>query len=222
MRTTPAACSRAACWGCRNSTPVTPPRPIVTFRAVHATLSKKFGDRHQGTVSTLALVGLAQFHAGRQQDAEQSFRVALRLARQTGDERDASVQKFRYHLALCLLAQARAAEAAPLVAGLDPVALGPAEQTADWPSRLALLNARIALAQGDRTAAGALLEQARATLTEPRRWRLDRLPEQIESARRPDRTPESLGGDATLRQGPFRGTRTLSFEMDVGRIGEVR
>jgi non-specific serine/threonine protein kinase len=154
---------------------------ISTFQAVHATLSKKFGDRHQGTVSTLALVGLAQFQAGRQADAEQSFRTALRLARQTGDERDASVQKFRYHLALCLLEQGRASEAAPLVAGLDAVALGPAEQTDDWPSRLALLNARIALARGDRTAARALLDQARAMLKAPERWRLDRLPAQIES-----------------------------------------
>lgn len=155
------------------------PAAIATFKAVHATLLAKYGDRHQGTVSTLALVGLAQYYAGRQKEAEQSFRRALQLARQTGDERDASVQKFRYHLALCLLEQQRAAEAAPLVAGLDPAALGPAEQTDDWPSRLALLNARLALARGDRVAAHALLEQARAGLKEPQRWRLDRLPAQI-------------------------------------------
>jgi hypothetical protein len=44
-----------------------------------------------------------------------------------------------------------------------------------------LLDARLALARGDRTAARALLDQARATLKEPQRWRLDRLPSQIET-----------------------------------------
>jgi tetratricopeptide (TPR) repeat protein len=159
---------------------------IATFQGVHATLARKFGERHQGTVSTLALVGLAQFHAGRQQDAERSFRTALELARLTGDERDASVQKFRYHLALCLLAQGRAAEAAPLAQGLDPVALAPAEQTDDWPSRLALLDARLARARGDESGALALLADARAALHAPQRWRLDRLATQIEEFAKPD------------------------------------
>jgi non-specific serine/threonine protein kinase len=158
---------------------------IATFQGVHATLARKFGERHQGTVSTLALVGLAQFHAGRQQDAERSFRTALELARLTGDERDASVQKFRYHLALCLLAQDRAAEAAPLAQGLDPVSLAPAEQTDDWPSRLALLDARLARARGDESGARALLADARAALHAPQRWRLDRLAMQIEEFAKP-------------------------------------
>jgi hypothetical protein len=85
-------------------------------------------------------------------------------------------------------------------AGLDPVALGPAEQTDDWPSRLALLNARSRWRAAIEPGARVLLDQARATLKEPQRWRLDRLPSQIEP-RRPDLNACSLGGDATLQKG---------------------
>lgn len=155
------------------------PEAIATFTQVHDAQARKFGDKYQGTISTLAMIGVAQYQAGRVQAAEGSLRTALEQARQSGGDTDPSVQNFRYHLALCLMAQHRATEAAALAAGLDPVTLGPAEQTDDWPSRLALLDARIALERGDRSAASRHLETARGALKEPTKWRLDKLPEQI-------------------------------------------
>jgi hypothetical protein len=146
-------------------------------------LAGKFGNRYQNTISTLEGVGNAQHLQGHNGAAAATLSKSLAYSRDAFGEDNAMTQHIKYTLADCLIDLHRAAEAAPLLNGLNLDRLGEAEVTADWPARLDFAAARLALAKRDLADARRLLDSAVAELKEADKPRWDHLPQRIEETR---------------------------------------
>ncbi|MBS0445763.1 MAG: winged helix-turn-helix domain-containing protein [Proteobacteria bacterium] len=128
-----------------------------TVRRGYAAL---LGENAAATLGVQTNLGIVRLYAGRPAEAAAILRdVRQRVA--AGDPvDDPRLQEVRYLLASSLLDLGRAAEAAPLLDGLDAESLDVAEQQPDWPALIDYQRGRAALAQGRAADARLLLQHA--------------------------------------------------------------
>jgi eukaryotic-like serine/threonine-protein kinase len=116
------------------------------WREVEAGFAALLGAGSSYTLSVTTHRARALHAAGQAQAAEALLAAALQSALAFQDASTPQAQQIRCALAACKLDLGRAAEAAPLLAGLDAAALSLAQPEPDWPARLAALRKRVAAA----------------------------------------------------------------------------
>jgi DNA-binding winged helix-turn-helix (wHTH) protein len=113
-------------------------------------------------------IAIALHRDGRKAEAGQIIGETLAAARGVFGEEAPLTQLLKYELGDLLLDAGKVAEAAPLLADLDPARLKEAKIQDDWPGVLLYQQGRIAHQRGDRRRALALLGQAAAMLADSR------------------------------------------------------
>lgn len=136
------------------------PAAQALWQRVHAGFSALMGPDSGAALAVQANIGLAQHRAGHAAAALPVLQDALQRARSNQPDDAAQVQYLRYLLADCLLDLGQPAPAGTLLQGLRAEAIAEAEQGNDWDARLAWQRGRALLAQGQRSNALPLLEQA--------------------------------------------------------------
>ena len=116
---------------------------------------------HMGAQSNLAL---AWMRSGQDEAAEQLLRVLLEEQRGKIDPDSPQAQAVRFNLAYVLLDLGKPKEVPALRHNLSATILNMNEREPDWPGRLAFIDGRLALEQGNRAAALALLTEAQPLL----------------------------------------------------------
>ena len=116
------------------------------WSAVHAGFTALMGEGSSYTLTVATNHARALHASGDPAAAEPLLDRALALARDFLADDTPQVQQIRCALAACRLDLGRAADAAPLLAGLDAAALQLAQPDPDWPARLAALRAQVAAA----------------------------------------------------------------------------
>jgi len=157
---------------------------IRTNTEVYETLVKNFGEQYVGSIMTLEWLGIGEQYRGNPAKGEQLLRTSLEHARAGAPDSNALNQHIRYALADCLLDLRRPREAAELLKDLDVERLYEADATPDWASRLEYESGRLALAEGNKTAARRHFTSAQAQLTAGDAVRWDHLDTKLRDALR--------------------------------------
>ena len=108
----------------------------------------------------------ALMRGGHLAQSEDVFRAVLAELRTTVGVSAPGAQAVRFNLAYLLLELKQPAEVPDLIRGLSVDTLNEAQQESDWPGRLAFLEGRLALEQGDRKLAFARLTVAAHQITD--------------------------------------------------------
>ena len=116
---------------------------------------------HVGAQTNLAL---AWMRSGQNEAAERLLRLLLDEQRGKIGPQSPQAQSVRFNLAYVLLELGRPEEVPALRRGLTADTLNMAEQETDWPGRLMFIDGRLALEQGNRSLAVALLTKAQDLL----------------------------------------------------------
>jgi non-specific serine/threonine protein kinase len=157
---------------------------IAQYQESYRLSRRLHGDAHQHTIAEAFNLGLCYSAAGQVPAAIEVLQLADANAPKTLGATAPVTQVIKYLLADAYLRLGDAAHAAPLMAQLDPAALKKVEPDYDWPQRMPLLQAELALAQAPTAAAQQQLAAAIQALQDVPASKDDRRDDLLEQARR--------------------------------------
>jgi eukaryotic-like serine/threonine-protein kinase len=136
-------------------------RAATIIQEAHEILSRRLGPQDHVTLLVRANLGFLQLFSGQLQQAVATYSETRPAIVKMLGEKNPVAQTMAFYLATALSESGRDAEAAPLIAGLDPVALTSATAGGEgWDQRLQALKGQVLAGEGKIAEGSALLEAA--------------------------------------------------------------